>query len=275
MDPASPPPDPRLSHEVPSFGDLPTQARLDEVTIRVIAPNPSPMTLDGTNTYVVGEAAAGQVVIIDPGPDDPDHLERVTAAVGDRGVRAIVTTHHHVDHAAAAASWARGFGCALVATTEEVAGARGQVLRDGDRLDLPGLEVTAVATPGHCRDHVAFRIETGALLTGDHVLGRGTSVVAHPDGDLTSYLDSLRRTLELGPDALYPGHGPEMTSDPRGVIAYYLAHREFRQQQVIDALRDGPRTPRQIVKVVYADVSRILWPAAKVIDVSHSSISNS
>jgi glyoxylase-like metal-dependent hydrolase (beta-lactamase superfamily II) len=107
-------------------------------------------------------------------------------------------------------------------------------------------------------------LDSGALLSGDHVLGRGTSVVAHPDGDLVAYLDSLRRVLDLGPHVLYPGHGPELTDDPSAVVRFYLDHREFRKRQILAVLeQDGPSTPREIVAQVYAAVDRVLWPAAE------------
>ena len=101
------------------------------------------------------------------------------------------------------------------------------------------------------------------MLTGDHVLGRGTSVVPHPEGDLVAYLESLRRVHDLGPDALYPGHGPELTEDPDAVLTYYRDHRHFREQQILAALADGPTTPRGLVERIYADVDRRLWSAAE------------
>jgi glyoxylase-like metal-dependent hydrolase (beta-lactamase superfamily II) len=257
--------DPRTGWNLPSFGAMPVVAHLDEVATRVLAPNPSPMTLDGTNTYVLGGDGTGEVLVVDPGPDDPDHLARVRQVVAarDAEVRAIVVTHHHLDHAAAAAAWAAGFGCEVVASTREVAGPLGRVVADGDTIALAGLDVEVVATPGHTRDHIAIRLGTGVLLTGDHVLGRGTSVVAHPDGDLVAYLDSLRRVLDLGPHACYPGHGPELTEDPSAVVTFYLEHRAFREQQLLAALARGPATPGQLVAQVYADVDRQLWPAAE------------
>lgn len=264
-DDLTPPADPRTTWDLPPFGDMPEVADLDPTVTRVLAPNPSPMTLDGTNTYILGVAGTGEVAVVDPGPDDPDHLARVEAAVTarDAAVRAIVVTHHHLDHAEAAVGWGRRLGCPVVASTTEVAGPDGLVVADGDRVELTGLDVEVVATPGHTRDHVALRLGTGALLTGDHVLGRGTSVVVHPDGDLLAYLDSLRRVLDLGPDALYPGHGPELTEDPQAVLAYYRDHRAFRERQILAALVEGPLTPGELVAGIYADVDRQLWPAAE------------
>jgi glyoxylase-like metal-dependent hydrolase (beta-lactamase superfamily II) len=239
-------------------------ARLDEISVRVLAPNPSPMTLDGTNTYVVGLPGSGSVVIVDPGPSDAEHLERVRAAVADADatVDVILLTHHHVDHTEAAATFAAAFDAPLAASTPEVAGPGGRVLADGEVLDVAGGRIEVVATPGHTRDHLAFRLPTGALLTGDHVLGRGTSVVAHPDGDLVAYLASLRKVLDLGPDALLPGHGPAVTEDPSAVVRYYLEHRAVRAEQVLRVLTAGPATVDELVARIYADVDRRLWPAA-------------
>ena len=263
--PTDAPADPRIDWDLPAFGQMPRVARLDEVTTRVLAPNPSPMTLDGTNTYVLHPVGSGAAAVVDPGPDDADHLAAVEGVLRelDTWPTAVLVTHHHVDHAEAAARWADRFGARLHASHPDVAGDHGHLLVDGGHVDLPGLTVEAVATPGHCGDHLAFRLGTGALLSGDHVLGRGTSVVAHPDGDLVAYLDSLRRVLDLGPDVLFPGHGPELTEDPGAVLRYYLDHRAFRERQVLAVLADGAATPREVVEVVYAEVDERLWPAAE------------
>jgi glyoxylase-like metal-dependent hydrolase (beta-lactamase superfamily II) len=122
--------------------------------------------------------------------------------------------------------------------------------------------VGVVPTPGHTADHLAFRLESGAVLVGDHVLGRGTSVVTHPEGDVVAYLDSLRRVHDLGPSALYCGHGPELTEDPGAVLDYYLAHRAYRESQLLAALVRGAGTVDAMVADVYAEVPRALWPAA-------------
>ena len=256
--------DPRATWGLPPLGSLPTVEQLDEVVTRVLGPNPSPMTLDGTNTYVIGAAGTGHVLVVDPGPEDPAHLaavEHVLAGL-DAAVRAIVVTHHHLDHAAAAGAWAERFGVRVLAAGP-LTGAATVPVTDGQRIALTGLEVEVVATPGHTRDHVALRLGTGALLTGDHVLGRGTSVVTHPDGDLEAYLASLRRALDLGPDVLYPGHGPALGEDPGAVLRYYLEHRRYREQQILAVLAGGPATPRQLVERIYADVAQHLWGAAE------------
>ncbi len=128
---------------------------------------------------------------------------------------------------------------------------------------MPGLTLRAVATPGHTHDHVAYRLSNGAVLTGDHVLGRGTSVVAYPDGDLVAHLASLQRVLDLGPAAKHPGHGPSLTEDPTAVLDFYLDHRAFRRRQVLAVLARGPASPREMVAQVYAEVDRGLWNAAE------------
>jgi glyoxylase-like metal-dependent hydrolase (beta-lactamase superfamily II) len=243
---------------------MPRTADLEQLVTRVLAPNPSPMTLDGTNTYLVGAPGSGQAVLVDPGPDDVAHLAAVEAALSARGARcaAVLVTHHHGDHAEAALPWGARFGAQVAAATAAVAGEGGRVLAPGDRLRLAGTTLDVVATPGHTADHLAFRLESGAVLVGDHVLGRGTSVVTHPEGDVAAYLESLRRVHDLGPSALYCGHGPELTQDPGAVLDFYLAHRAYRESQLLAALADGPRTVDELVGGIYADVPRQVWPAA-------------
>jgi glyoxylase-like metal-dependent hydrolase (beta-lactamase superfamily II) len=259
------PVDPRLSSTVPPFGGMPQTADLDELVARVLAPNASHMTLDGTNTYVIGVPGSGAAVVVDPGPDDAGHRRRVDAALGARDAECalVLVTHHHIDHAAAAQGWAASYGCRVAAPTRAVAGESGQVVEDGDRLSFGGLAIEVVATPGHSSDHTAYRLPNGVVMTGDHVLGRGTSVVAFPDGDLLAYVTSLRAVLGLGPDALYPGHGPEMTEDATGVVQFYLDHRAFRERQVRAVLNEGPQTPRRLVERIYANVDQRLWRAAE------------
>lgn len=240
-----------------------TTGSVDELTHRVLAPNPSPLTLDGTNTYLLGDAATGERIVVDPGPDLPAHrraVERALAA-GDAGPVAVVVSHHHADHAEAA-GWAAEWGVPLHAfDPDRVPGAR--PLGDGDVLARAGLTLEAVHTPGHASDHLCLRVaETGAVLAGDHVLGRGTSVVFWPDGDMAAYLGSLERVRRLAPTRLDPGHGPSL-DDPAGTIDGYIAHRREREQQIVAALRRGAGTPAGIVAVVYADVDPALHPVAE------------
>lgn len=261
----APPTDPRGAWGLPAPGQMPVTLALEPLVTRVLAPNPSGMTLDGTNTYLVGAPGSAQAVLVDPGPDDPAHLARVNAALSDRGARcvAILVTHHHWDHAEAALPWAEHFGAPVAAADPAVAGPRGRVLQPGEQLRLAGTSIGVVPTPGHCGDHLAFRIESGAVLVGDHVLGRGTSVVTHPEGDLVAYLESLRRVYDLGPSALYPGHGPELTQDPIAVLEFYRVHRDFREQQILTLLTVAPQPVSALVEIIYAAVPQALWPAAE------------
>lgn len=263
--PPNPPVDPRIGWNLPPLGTLPVVTELDEVVTRVLAPNPSPMTLDGTNTYVVGAPGTGEAVVVDPGPRVAEHLARVEAVLAQRdaGVLAVVVTHHHLDHAEAAEAWGQRFAAPVLAADPGVARPSTAALGEGQRLGLKGVEVEVVATPGHTGDHVSLRLGSGALLTGDHVLGRGTSVVAFPDGDLAAYLGSLRRVRKLGPDALYPGHGPALRQDADAVLRFYAEHRAHREGQVLAALQVGPATPRELVEIIYAEVDRRVWPAAE------------
>lgn len=241
-----------------------TMQRLDELTACVLAPNPSPMTLDGTNTYLLGAPGSGEVVVVDPGPDVAEHRDAVEAATAglDAAVTAVVFTHHHVDHAEAV-GWAADWGVEAYAFTPRLIDGSVTPLGDGGVVAAGGLTLEAVYTPGHASDHLCLRIaQTGAVLTGDHVLGRGTTVVAYPDGDMRAYMDSLRRLERLDATVLYPGHGPAL-HDPARSVADYIAHREERERQVLDALRAGDTSPAAIVARVYADVDVALHPAAE------------
>jgi glyoxylase-like metal-dependent hydrolase (beta-lactamase superfamily II) len=220
----------------------------------VLAPNPGPMTLDGTNTWVLGEPGSGVAVVVDPGPDDQAHLDAVHERVHavDAEVALVLLTHHHPDHAAGAAAFAAQAGAPLRAPT------------DGTALTVGGLRLEVLATPGHTADSVCFWLpDDAAILTGDTVLGRGTSVVAHPDGRLADYLASLARLHERSADAalLLPGHGPVL-DDPAGALAAYREHRAQRLAQVEAAIAAGADGVDAVVAVVYADVDRALWPAA-------------
>jgi glyoxylase-like metal-dependent hydrolase (beta-lactamase superfamily II) len=232
--------------------------RLSRLVRRVLAPNPSPLTLEGTNTYLVGAGEA--LLLVDPGPADAGHLARLEAAVGRARVAAVVLTHRHVDHAEAAGRCAERFGAPVVCARP--AGPADRALADGDRVVADGATLRAVATPGHSSDHLSFLLEEErALLTGDHVLGRGTTVVAHPDGDMAAYLASLERIRALDLARIYPGHGP-VIEDPARVLAEYVEHRLMRERQVLDGLAAGPATPEELVARIYVDVDPILHAAA-------------
>jgi glyoxylase-like metal-dependent hydrolase (beta-lactamase superfamily II) len=224
----------------------------------VLAPNPGPMTLEGTNTWVLRAPTAEDAVVIDPGPLHEEHLAAV-AATGP--VALILLTHGHFDHSEGANRLADMTG-ARVRALDPRHRLGDEGLADGDVVRAAGLEIRVAHTPGHSSDSLSF-VLPDAVLTGDTILGRGTTVVAHPDGVLHDYLESLKRLRDLGDVAVLPGHGPELAS--AGAAAqHYLDHREQRLEQVRTALAQGARTPRDVVEVVYADVDRVLWPAAEM-----------
>ena len=233
----------------------------------VLAPNPSPMTLDGTNTWLISEPGSPSALVVDPGPGDEGHLRRVggmVAAAGQR-VSKIVLTHGHPDHAEGAAAFAAMTGAPVLAA-DPAHRLGGEGLAPGDVLTAGGCEVRVVATPGHSADSVCLLLPAdGALLTGDTVLGRGTTVIAG-DGSLADYLRSLELLRALADEArlqvLLPGHGP-LLADPAGALDYYLARRRERLAEVTAALAAGDRSLAQIVARVYADVDRSLWPFAE------------
>jgi len=211
--------------------------------VRVLAPNPGVRELDGTNTWVVGEPPA---LVIDPGPDDVGHLREIVRAA--REIGAIALTHDHPDHAPGAASLAAMTDARIYAM--RVAGGE-QRLRDGQVVRAGSTEIRTIATPGHTPDHVSFWLERDrGLFTGDTVLGRGTSVIDPPEGDLGHYLRSLRRLRELEPRTIYPGHGP-VVLHAVDKLDEYLAHREEREEQVLAALRGGLDTPDAMVEAIY------------------------
>ena len=232
----------------------------------VLAPNASAMTLDGTNTWVLAEPGADAVVVVDPGPDDERHLRRVAGRLGERRVETILLTHGHRDHSGGARRFAAMVDAPVRALDpRHVLGDEG--LGDGDALTVAGLEVRVVGTPGHSFDSLCFWLPAdGALLTGDTVLGRGTTVVA-PDGDLGDYLrslDRLRASAEITEaTALLPGHGPVL-ADPVAVLDAYIAHRRARLDKIREARNAGATTPAEIVEVVYAGLPGDLRRAAEM-----------
>ncbi len=238
-------------------------------TVREVTPyasvllqhNPNFMTLDGTNTWVLRAPGATASVVVDPGESGEEHLDRLLAAAPDAAL--VLVTHGHFDHSQLGPELHERTGVPVRAADLEYCHGAAP-LTDGEVLDAAGLRIGVLATPGHTADSVSFVVgDRDAVLTGDTILGRGTTVVAHPDGVLGLYLESLEKLRDLGPARVLTGHGPELESLEE-VASYYLAHRAQRLDQVRAALAQlGPDpSPREVVEVVYADVDQILWPAA-------------
>ena len=235
----------------------------------VLAPNADVMTLDGTNTWVLSSGARS--LVVDPGPSIQSHLDAVSA-IGNEIV-GVLLTHHHADHSEAARAFAGQHGCGVRALDPALClGSEG--LAAGDVVTVGDLEVHVVATPGHTADSLSFVVPSeSAVLTGDTVLGRGTTVVAHPDGSLGAYLSSLDRLHALcaseGITSIWPGHGP-VIDDALATLDHYIAHRRTRLDQVRDAVAalapgaSSDDVPRLVVETVYADVDPVLWGAAEL-----------
>lgn len=233
----------------------------DWVTL-IRAPNPGVMTLDGTNTWVLGAPGRRLAVVIDPGPADEGHL----ADVATHGpVPFILITHGHPDHVAGAARLSELLGGVPVLATDPAHCIGTGALERGGALDAAGFDIRVLDTPGHTADSVCFDVTHAGervIFTGDTILGRGTTVVAWPDGDLGAYLQSLTVLSSYDRVPVLPGHGPAL-ADCAAVARAYLQHRHARLDQVRAAVAAGDRTPGQVVARVYAQVDPALWPAAE------------
>ncbi len=241
----------------------PAYARLRAVTDTasvLLADNPGLMTLEGTNTWVLRGPRSDELVIIDPGPDDDEHIARV-AGLGR--IALVLISHRHGDHTDGIDKLVELTGATVRSAGSGFCRGMGGELVDGEVIDAAGLKIKVMATPGHTADSLSFLTED-AVLTADTVLGRGTTVIDNEDGSLTDYLESLHRLGGLGRRVVLPGHGPDLPS-LEAVIAEYLAHREQRLDQVRAALKDlgDDATARQIVEHVYTDVDEKLWDAAE------------
>ncbi|WP_139810022.1 MBL fold metallo-hydrolase [Sphingomonas azotifigens] len=247
---------------------------LEPLVTRVLAGNPSPFTNSGTQTYLIGTT---DLAVIDPGPDDADHLAALLAAVGERPVRAILCTHTHRDHSPAAptlqaATGAPIIGCAPLALDD--AGPRAdasfdtgyspdQVLADGEQVAGEGWTLTAVATPGHTSNHLCFALEeSGALFTGDHVMGWSTTVVAPPDGNMAAYMTSLDRLINRPQDRIYyPAHGDPI-ENPHRFVRGLAGHRKQREGQILRLLEQGVGEVSAMVERMYVGLDPQLYGAA-------------
>lgn len=254
--------------------------RYDQLTPligRVIAKNPGPFTFTGTGTYIVGSSSPGSgVAVIDPGPDDNDHLTALLSSVHDRQVTHILVTHTHRDHSPLAHPFAEATGAAIYAARppehfshlsgnideEDEILFRPSVLKDGDVLIGDGWTLEAVFTPGHASNHMAFSlIEENALFCGDHVMGWSTTVVAPPDGDMSDYMASLEKVVARRYAALWPTHGAPIT-DPGRFLDAYRDHRIEREAQILKLLGNEAIAIPDIVARLYAQLAQTLWPAA-------------
>lgn len=247
---------------------------LEPLVRRVLARNPSPFTYTGTQTYVVG--AGDAVAVIDPGPDEPEHIDAILAAIGNARLAAIVCTHTHRDHSPAAAPLAARTGAPVIgcaALTLDDDGPRAdaafdttyrpdRVLADGESVAGPDWTLIAVATPGHTSNHLCLALaETGALFTGDHVMGWSTTVVAPPDGDMADYMASLDKLYARTDRVFYPAHGPAVDK-PRQLVRGMIGHRRQRENQIVKLLAQGPAPIAALVPRMYKGVDERLWLAA-------------
>ncbi len=249
--------------------ELPTPSHPTARAFLVRANNPSPMTLEGTNTWVLVESGQRDAIVVDPGPDDARHRDAVLAAAEAAGadqVALVLLTHGHADHADGAPVLAQRAGAPIRAVARAHCSRGQRPLTDGEHLQIGGLHLDVIATPGHTADSVCFVIDAdSALLSGDTILGRGSTVVARPDGRLADYLATLHRLRALVDErqlrVVLPGHGP-VAHDPAAMLDAYLQHREERLQQV-RAAATASGTVDEVLQAVYGDVASDLQFAAR------------
>ena len=247
---------------------------LEPLVRRVLARNPSAFTYTGTQSYIVGDGTS--VAVIDPGPDEPEHLAALVEAIGTAKVVAICCTHTHRDHSPAAAPLAELTGAPIVGCaplTLDDEGPRSdaafdttyrpdRILSDGESVSGDGWTLQAVETPGHTSNHLCFALcESDALFTGDHVMGWSTSVVSPPDGDMTDYMTSLQKLQEREDRVYYPAHGPAVDK-PRQLVRGMMGHRRSREKQILKQIGEGRTRITEMVPQMYKGVAEQLWPAA-------------
>jgi glyoxylase-like metal-dependent hydrolase (beta-lactamase superfamily II) len=250
---------------------------------KILAPNPSPMTEQGTNTYLIGET---DLAVIDPGPMSEAHLHAILAAVGpSQRISTILVTHSHLDHsplahplaaatgapvlAAGPSNWGRSQAMKALADGGLIGGGEGvddafvpdEQIADGDQIEGDGWQIDVIATPGHMANHLSFAWN-GALFSGDLVMGWATSLISPPDGDMTAFYASLSRLQTREDQIYYPGHGAPI-SDPRARCAELMAHRQAREAQILAALETAPADTSRLAQLIYTDTPAALLPAAE------------
>lgn len=260
----------------PAYGNA---VEITPLVRRVVAQNPSPFTFHGTGTYIIGR---GKVAVIDPGPDDAEHIDKLLAALRGETVTHILITHTHRDHSPAAKALQAATGAETYAFGPHPAPKGGpaveeggdhqfrpdRILAAGDGVDGAGWHIEALHTPGHISNHLCFALpEERALFTGDHVMGWSTTVISPPDGNMTDYYASLRLLLPRGEQRFYPTHGAPIDqassgASPQDFVRALIAHREAREEQIMACLADGPKRIPEMVARMYADVPVYLHPAA-------------
>lgn len=267
-----------MAVEIPFRRDFAYEyGRLEEVAPgirRIIARNPGPFTFRGTGTYVIGE---GQVAVIDPGPDLPEHIEALLMDLAGEEVTHILVTHTHRDHSPAAAAVKEATGAPTYGFGPHAGGRRGEagveeggdwdftpdiVIKDGDDIAGRGWRFEAVHTPGHTSNHLCFALPgRGILFSGDHVMGWSTSVIAPPDGDMAAYMNSLDKLLRRQDQTYWPTHGPAIT-EPREHVQAFIAHRREREAGIVDCLRAGTGRVDAMVEDLYRGLDPSLRRAA-------------
>ena len=257
--------------------------QLEPLVARVLAPNPSPYTYTGTQTYVVGPVDGPDCAVIDPGPNDPAHIEAILAAVGERKVTAIMCTHTHRDHSPAATPLSAQTGAPMIGCaplTLKVDGPRSdeafddtyapdRVLEDGEQMRGTGWTLTAVATPGHTSNHLCFALEeSGSLFTGDHVMGWSTSVVIPPDGDMGDYMASLEKLQRRDDTVYHSAHGAAITK-PKQLVRGMIGHRRQRENQIMRLMGERARPVGDFIPDMYKGLDPRLIGAAEMSVTAH------